>query len=107
MKVSFWGKNIEVKPTSQQKIKLKKTDEVFIIERPSAFANNIIFGEMYVEIAGIMVVKNQKTKESCEIQFKTRGWSGKNAYEFEGFCYNSMKQKKYSIFGKYIDSFTV
>ena len=46
---------------------------------------------MYAEISGIMVVRNINTLESCEIEFKKRGWGGKNAYEFEGLCYNSSK----------------
>jgi hypothetical protein len=46
---------------------------------------------MYAEIVGIMTVRNHKTQETCEIEFKKRGWSGKNAFEFEGFCFNNLK----------------
>ena len=78
MKINFWGKSLEVKPTSLQHIRLKATNEHFIIERPSAYLSNIIIGELYTEMAGIMVVKNVTTKESCEIEFKRKSWSGMN-----------------------------
>jgi hypothetical protein len=58
MKVNFWGRNLEIKPTSLQHIHLKSTNEHFIIERPSAYLHNLIIGELYAEISGLMLVKN-------------------------------------------------
>lgn len=78
MKISFWGKSLEIKAKCLQHIVLNDTDEHFIVERPSAYLNNIIIGELYNEIAGIMVIRNLKTRESCEIEFKRKSWSGKN-----------------------------
>jgi len=31
----------------------------------------------------------------------------KNAFEVEGFCFNSLKEKKFRIYGKWIDSLTI
>ena len=62
---------------------------------------------MYVEHNGIMTVKNLKTGDYCEIDFKKKGWSGKNMFEIEGFLFTRFKEKKYRIFGKWTESITV
>ena len=62
---------------------------------------------MYVEHTGIMTVRNLRSGDFCEIEFKKRGWSGKNAFEVEGFCYSSLSQKKYKIIGKWIESISI
>lgn len=62
---------------------------------------------MYIEHVGIMTVRNMKTQDYCEIDFKKRGWSGKGAFEFSGFCYNKYKDKKYKINGKWNQFFDI
>jgi len=59
---------------------------------------------MYVEHSGLMTVKNLKTHEFIEIDFKKRGWGGKNAYEIEGHAFSSNKEKKWKISGRWIDT---
>jgi oxysterol-binding protein-related protein 3/6/7 len=62
---------------------------------------------MYVEHTGIMTVKNLKSGDYCEVEFKKRGWSGKNAFEVDGWCYSRFKEKKYRIFGKWTESISI
>lgn len=107
MKTAFWGKILEVKTLGYQNVKLKRTDEQFTIERPTTTVNNLIFGEMYVEHVGIMTVKNMNTGDVCEVEFKKRGWNMKNAFEIEGVCMNKNKDKKFRIYGKWIDSLSI
>eukprot|EP00350_Pseudokeronopsis_sp_OXSARD2_P013576 CAMPEP_0170554092 /NCGR_PEP_ID=MMETSP0211-20121228/11961_1 /TAXON_ID=311385 /ORGANISM="Pseudokeronopsis sp., Strain OXSARD2" /LENGTH=97 /DNA_ID=CAMNT_0010862919 /DNA_START=1082 /DNA_END=1375 /DNA_ORIENTATION=- len=97
MKTAFWGKSLEVKPLGYQNIILKNTQEHFTVDRPSSTVNNIIFGEMYIDQSGPMTVRNWKTGDICEIEFKRRGWNNKNAFEVEGYCMDHNKQKKYYI----------
>lgn len=101
MKTSFWGKSLEVKALGYQNVKLKNTDEHFTIERPTSTVNNLIFGEMYIEHVGLMTVRNMKTQDYIEIDFKKRGWSNKGAFEFSGYCFNKYKDKKFKIHGKW------
>lgn len=91
MKTSFWGKSLEFKPLGFQHVRLKTTGEHFIIDRPSSTVNNLIFGEMYVEHQGLMIIRNLTNHESCEVEFKKRGWSGKGAFEIEGIAFNKDK----------------
>lgn len=65
MKTQFWGKSLEVKPLGYQHVRLHvpqangtKKAEHYIVERVNSSVNNLIFGEMYVEHHGTMVVKN-------------------------------------------------
>ena len=88
-------------------MRLKSTNEQFTIERPTSTVNNLIFGEMYVEHVGTMTVQNMLTKDKCEIEFKKRGWGGKNAFEFEGYCIIKFKEKKYKVEGKWNSHFTI
>jgi hypothetical protein len=50
---------------------------------------------MYIEHTGTMTVKNLRNGDYTQVTFKTRGWSGKSAQEVEGFCFSSVKEKKY------------
>lgn len=84
MKYSFWGKSLEIKAIGFQHIVLKGTGDHYTIERPISTVQNIIFGEMYVEHCGICRVRNLTTNEVCEVEFKKRGWSGKDAFKIEG-----------------------
>jgi hypothetical protein len=101
MKTTFWGKSLEVKPLGYQHVRLKKTNEHYIFERPTTVANNLIFGEMYVEHVGTMTVKNLATGDTCTVEFKKRGWSGKGANEVDGYALLDGVSKKYKIFGKW------
>jgi oxysterol-binding protein-related protein 1/2 len=61
-----------------------KKSEHYIIERVNSSVNNLIFGEMYVEHHGTMIVKNLNNGDQCAVEFKKRGWSGKGMHEVEG-----------------------
>lgn len=69
-------------------VRLKTTSEHFTIDRPNSSVNNLIFGDMYVEHHGKMVVKNCANDDYVEVEFKKRGWSGKDAFVIEGHCYS-------------------
>ena len=107
MKTTFWGKSLEITPLGNQNVRLKSTQEHFIIERPSSSANNLIFGEMYIDTHGTMVVKNLKTGDTCRVDFKRRGWTGKGAYEVEGLAFLNGKDKKARIFGKWNSNLSI
>lgn len=84
----------------------EKITEHYAIERINSQVHNLIFGEMYVEHTGIMTIRNMQLGEVCQVEFKKRGWSGKGAYEVEGFAFSSSqpKDKKARIWGRWIDT---
>lgn len=54
-----------------------------------------------------MTAKNLQTGDVCITEFKKRGWGGKGAYEVEGYAMLNGVEKKYKIFGKWIQSLTI
>jgi hypothetical protein len=42
-----------------------------------------------------------KTGDTCIVEFKKKGWSGKGAYEVEGYAFLRGNEKKYKIYGKW------
>ena len=84
-------------------VRLKRTDEHITIERPNSSVNNLIFGDMYIEHHGKMLVKNYGNGDYCEIEFQKRGWSGKNAFVIDGYAYNKSKEKKFKMWGKWTE----
>lgn len=103
MKTSFWGKSLEIKPLGLIHVRLKTTNEHFVIERPNSSANNLIFGELYIDHHGQMTTRNLHTGDTSKVDFKKRGWSGKDAYAVDGYALKNGIQKKFRIFGKWID----
>lgn len=47
------------------------------------------------------MVKNLQTGDICNIEYKKKGWSGKNAYEIEGYALLRGKEKQFKIYGKW------
>lgn len=62
---------------------------------------------MYIEHTGVMHVKNLQTGDTCEVEFKKRGWGGKGAYEVEGVAMQYGVDKTYKIFGKWNESLSI
>ena len=73
---------------------MKKTGEHFTISRPTTSIKNLIFGKLYIEQVGEMMVKNHQTGEVCICEFKAEGWSGKNRHFLEGYTYNSEEEAR-------------
>lgn len=62
---------------------------------------------MYVEHYGMLKVRNHTTNEVCEVEFKKRGWSGKDAFKIEGHAIDSNNEKRYKIWGTWIDNIKI
>jgi hypothetical protein len=61
---------------------------------------------MYVEHVGTMIIRNITNGNVCLVEFRKRGWTGKGAFEVEGYAYetNNSKDKKAKIYGKWIET---
>ena len=64
---------------------------------------------MYVDHVGIMNIRNVTNGNVCTVEFRKRGWTGKGAFEVEGYAYDSIqnKDKKAKIHGKWIESLSI
>ena len=88
-----WG-HLKAVPSGLQHIKLKSTGEHFSISRPNTQVKNLVFGQVYIEQTGEMLVNNYQTGEVCVVTFKEEGWGGKNKHALEGLTYNSIEESK-------------
>lgn len=59
---------------------------------------------MYVDVRGKTRITNHQTKEVCDIEWKERTWSGKNANCFEGIVKNSGGIPKFKVHGNFCES---
>ena len=85
-------------------VRLLTTNEHITIDRPNSSVNNLIFGDMYIEHHGKMLVTNYLTKDYAEIELLKKGWSGKNAFVLEGYAYSPNKEKKFKMWGKWTEA---
>jgi hypothetical protein len=46
--------------------------------------HNLVIGKLYVDVNGKTQVTNLSTGDTCYMEYKERGWSGKNANLFSG-----------------------
>ena len=82
-------------------ITLKKTNERFTVRRPKITVHNFVFGNLYIWLKNDLIVTNEKTKEVASIHFKSKGWSSKHDYEFNGHVFGSDGKPVHTIFGKW------
>ena len=92
-KTQFWGGSIEVIPLGLCHSQLNAFQEEYIVNRPSSIAQNIIFGNMYIEHCGTLhcqkVVEGgqpvpEEDRMSMTLEFKKSGWTNKNWGVVEG-----------------------
>ena len=68
---------MEFKPLGFKYVHYTDTDETVQIQRPKNVAHNLVMGQMYVDMAGEMVLTNLKRKEVASINFKGTGMFSK------------------------------
>ena len=61
------------------KLQNNSDQELYSANQPPIAAHNLIIGKLYVEAVGKVKCINHSTNEVCDIEFKERGWNGKNA----------------------------
>ena len=53
--------------------------EKYVSTLPSSSVHNLVIGKIYVEVEGITKTTNVNTQEECTMEWKSRGWTAKNA----------------------------
>jgi hypothetical protein len=80
MSTAFWGKSLEFKAHGKASVKFLDTGDYFLVTRPNTACRNIIFGNMYLENYGKLLVENLRTGDKCELELNkaTNGYFSKN-----------------------------
>lgn len=82
---------------------LKKFNEYLKIVRPDTSANNIISGNIYVDIHGKMEIVNMTKNYRCEINIERQGWFTKVPHKLHGKVVDETGRIRYEIHGKWTE----
>ncbi len=107
LKTNFKGASLDVKTLGSCHAVLKKNNDHITYKRPVTGVFNIIIGTMYVENFGEMPFSNAKTGDTGELNLKKRGWTGKGAYEADGWIKDKNGNLRYTVHGKWDSYMTV
>jgi splicing suppressor protein 51 len=107
--VKFTGKSLSLQETNQYYVTLHINghDELYCFDTPKVNVCNLIFGEAYVEPVGNCLVKCHTTGESCEIEFKARGWTAKSRELVSAVVKDKSGAKKFKIEGRFTESLSI
>ncbi|RUP06784.1 Oxysterol-binding protein-domain-containing protein [Jimgerdemannia flammicorona] len=99
IKNKFWGRSFELHPKGVSHVELKVpnsftplsddpngcTLEHYSYKKPIVAVTNLITGNPTFDMYGDMEFSNHRTRDTCVLTFKARGWRSKDANEFRGF----------------------
>ncbi|KAF7368671.1 Oxysterol-binding protein [Mycena venus] len=115
----FMGKSFEIRPTGVAHAELLlpaefapsypkapspfdgKVREHFSWKKVTTNVSGFILGSPTIDHYGDMVVTNHRTKDTCVLTFKPRGWRGKDAYEISGRVMDANGRVSYEISGRW------
>ncbi|KAJ6480363.1 Oxysterol-binding protein-domain-containing protein [Mycena sanguinolenta] len=115
----FMGKSFEIRPTGVAHAELLlpaefapsyprapspfdgKVREHYSWKKVTTNVSGFILGSPTIDHYGDMVVTNHRTKDTCMLTFKPRGWRGKDAYEISGRVMDANGRVSYEISGRW------
>ena len=103
----FWMSSLEFRPLGRSHLTLKAFDEHYVVDRPSTYGCNIIFGTLYADCGGNSTALNVKTQDKCVLTYHTKGWSDSTYGLIDGYVADSTGKKMIEISGKWTYSITI
>ena len=103
---SFNGRYLIIAPKNNLYINLKLPGgkvENYSWTVPQTAVHNLLIGKMYVDIRGHTRITNHTTGDICDIEWKERTWSGKNANCYEGIVKNPQGIPKFKVWGNFTE----
>ncbi|KAN0038853.1 hypothetical protein ACTA71_001045 [Dictyostelium dimigraforme] len=97
----FWGNSLDVFSHGQNHLYLNATGEHFTWKVPSAICHNIIFGKMWIEHYGDLIVENHNTGEKAIINFQKSGWFEGTQRKVQGEILDSRGNARVLVNGKW------
>ncbi|KAL1924036.1 uncharacterized protein VTP21DRAFT_7071 [Calcarisporiella thermophila] len=119
VKSKFWGKSFEVMPQGLVHLQLKvpvkliepdtaKDPSENILEhytwrKPTTCVHNLIVGKPWIDHYGEMSIVNHRTGEKATLNFKARGWRGRDAFEVRGTVQDKDGKGVWELAGRWND----
>ncbi|KAK1312920.1 Oxysterol-binding protein-related protein 3C [Acorus calamus] len=104
VKTKFLGNSVDIYPLGRTKVTLKRDGVVLDLVPPPTKANNLIFGRIWVDSPGEMIMTNLTTNDKVVLYFQPCGWFGAGRYEVDGYVYNAQEEPKLLMTGKWNES---
>lgn len=99
VKSGLKGTTIEVRPLGSTHAVLKKHKDHFTFRRPITTVGGIIFGSVYVDNHGEVIVTNHTTKDVAVMHLKSKGWTEKGMGDFTGTITDATGKLRYKLIG--------
>ncbi|KAK7457229.1 hypothetical protein VKT23_010531 [Stygiomarasmius scandens] len=116
----FMGKSFEIRPTGIAHAELMIPEELgpdypkatgkfgkgkvvehYTWKKVTTNVSGFILGSPTIDHYGDMIVTNHRTKDTCILSFKPRGWRGKDAFEISGQVMDASGDIIYEIAGRW------
>lgn len=104
---AFKGAYLLMHPIGFQRVHLKSYNETYTWNKPNSSVHNIIFGKMYVDHHGEIVVRCMETGWECRVNMKKRGWFDKDPHKVEGVVVDAERREVMRIEGKWSEALTI
>ena len=106
VKSKFYGKSFDINPLGTWFLCLRPAgggEELYTWKKVTSSVIGIITGTPTVDNYGPMTVTNWSTRETCELDFKPRGWKASSAYQVAGKVVGADGRTRWSIGGHWND----
>ena len=106
VKSKFYGKSFDINPLGTWFLKLRPAsggEELYTWKKVTSSVIGIITGSPTVDNYGPMTIRNWTTGETCELDFKARGWKASSAYQVGGKVSGADGRTRWSIGGRWND----
>ena len=68
---------------------------------PNVTVHNLVIGKLYIDVAGKCQNTNVTTGEVADMEFKERGWSGKNVSAFTSTTKTRAGKPSFKVYGRF------
>jgi hypothetical protein len=92
---------MEIKQIGYFDYYFERYNECISVARPKITANNIVLGEIYMDINDKIEIINHTNGEKAEIQFNGRGWSTPS--NLSGKIFDAQGNERYQLKGSWLD----
>jgi len=104
--MKFNGRYISFNPSDRVYITLKLEDgtqEFYSCTLPQTTVHNLVIGKLYIDVHGKSSIINHTSQESCDLDWKERGWTGKNANLLLGTIKSASGKAHYKVQGRFTE----
>ncbi|ANB11032.1 oxysterol-binding protein related protein OSH2 [Sugiyamaella lignohabitans] len=109
VKSQFYGRSFDINPLGRWYLTLRPDagagveEELYSFKKVTSSVVGIITGSPIVDNYGDMDIINHTLGYKCTVNFKPRGWSGKNAYELKGRIVSPSGKEEWIVGGRWND----